>query len=354
MDNGAPPTKKNVLRAIRLLLRAAVLAAALLHGVASLGAHTGVRELELLVSDDPRKAVAQAERWIQEARRTGERALELKALRLQALAHDQVEDDKLLLDVAARGLALAGELGQPEAQVEFVTARGAARVLAGKYGEAMLDYDEALRLATAAAMEDSVARVNVGRGHLLLAVGRIADAFGAYTRAHARFEMLGDRFGMSNTLSALAGVYGREVSPTADLEKAIDYHLRAIEYSQPGGGRFDRGTDYHNLGAIYLRLKRYELARANLEKSRAISQELRDPVGVAYAHHRLGMLALEQGRSAEALELQDKAFSVFAGTGDRTLQFRTQLVRAEALAALERKRESLDALARATAGAEQL
>src|SRR5204863_6012554 len=140
--------------------------------------------------------------------------------------------------------------------------------------------------------------------------------------------------GMSTTLSALAGVYGRETATPADIEKAIAYHQRAIELSQSYGGRFDRGTDLFNLGTLYLRLKQYDRARANIQASLAISQELKDPTGMAYAHYRLGDLELKQGRAKDALAFHDKAIAEFASGGDRALQFRTHLARAEALAAL--------------------
>jgi diguanylate cyclase (GGDEF)-like protein len=185
-------------------------------------------------------------------------------------------------------------------------------------------------------------------------MGRVPEALDALTLAHARYEKLGDRFGMSTTLSALASVYGRETATPAELEKAVAYHQRAIEFAQSYGGRFDRGTDFFNLGTLYLRLKQYDRARSNIQASLAISQELRDPVGTAYAHYRLGVLELMQGRPRDALALHDKAIAVFATGGDRALQFRTHLARAETLAALDRKRESLEALETAAALAQQV
>jgi diguanylate cyclase (GGDEF)-like protein len=337
---------------------AAVLAAALGMGAVLVAppaaAASEARELELRISDNPRQAMADAQQWLAEAARTNNRPLELKALRLKVLAHDQVEDDRGLTDAAARGLALARELHHPEAEAEFIAARAGGQAIAGRYPEALADYDEAMRLAVSHRLEDRAARINLGRGHLFLAMGRVPDALDALTLAHARYEKLGDRFGMSTTLSALASVYGRETATPADIEKAISYHQRAIELAQSYGGRFDRGTDLFNLGTLYLRLKQYDRARANIQASLAISQELKDPTGMAYAHYRLGDLELKQGRPRDALAFHDKAILEFSGGGDRALQFRTHLARAEALAALDRKREALEALETAASLAQQV
>jgi diguanylate cyclase (GGDEF)-like protein len=312
------------------------------------------RELELRISDNPRQALADAQQWLAEAARTNNTTLELKALRLKVLAHDQVEDDRGLTDAAARGLALAKELHHPRPRPSSSPPARARMSIGGRYPEALADYDEAMRLAISHRLEDRVARINLGRGQLFLAMGRVPDALDALTLAHARYEKLGDRFGMSTTLSALASVYGRETATTADIEKAIAYHQRAIELAQSYGGRYDRGTDLFNLGTLYLRLKQYDRARANIQASLAISQELKDPTGMAYAHYRLGDLELKQGRPRDALALHDKAIAEFGGGGDRALQFRTHLARAEALAALDRKREALEALETAANLAQQV
>lgn len=339
-------------RAAAILAVVLGFAAALVAGPA--GAASEARELELRISDNPRQALADAQAWLAESARTRDRALELKALRLKVLAHDQVEDDRGLLEAAARGLALAKELHHPEAEAEFIAARGAAHVIAGRYPEALRDYDEAIRHATTHRLEDHIARVNLGRGLLFLAMGRVPDALDALTLAHSRYEKLGDRFGMSTTLSALASVYGRETATPAELEKAVAYHQRAIELAQSYAGRFDHGTDLFNLGTIYLRMRQYDRARTNLLASLAISQELGDPTGMAYAHYRLGVLELTQGRARDALAFHDKAIAEFGTTGDRALQFRTHLARAEALAVLDRKRESLEALETAAGLARQV
>jgi diguanylate cyclase (GGDEF)-like protein len=318
------------------------------------GSVSPARELELLISDNPRKALEDAEGWLAEARGKKDRELELKALRLQAMATDQMEDSSRLLEVAKRGQALARELQHPDAESEFIAARAAARLLEGRYVEAAKDFDDAFQLAATYRFEGNQARIRIGRGHLFLAIGRIPEALDAVTRAYAHYEKQGDRFGMSTALSTLATLYGRETATRADLEKAVEHHQRALELSQPEGGRFDRSTDFFNLGTAYLRLKKHEQARTHLEKSLALSIELKDEVGAAYAYHRLGTLEHELGRPKEGLELQDKALLVFGRTGDRAMEFRTQLARAEALAALGRKREGLEALERATGIAARL
>jgi diguanylate cyclase (GGDEF)-like protein len=323
---------------------------------AALAIHPGseLRDLELRVSESPRKSLADATSWQAEAQRAGNRPLQLKSLRLQALALEQLEEAPRLAEVASRGLALARELQHREAECEFVAARAGAHRVAGRYAESARDYAEALRLAEAYALEDHQARFAVSRGHVEHALGRIPEALDWIMKGHARYERIGDRFGMSYALSALANVHGRQEAGPADLEKAVTYNTRSLELSQPEGGRSDRATDYYNLGTTYLRLKNHELAQGYLEKSLALFRELGDELGVAYADHRLGLLEAERRRPREALALQDRALAIFARTGSRAMELLTQLARAEALSLIERRGESLEALARARAVAQQL
>ena len=168
----------------------------------AIAAHTPkeFRDLELRVSEHPHKAIEDARKWLAEAQKTKNRALELKSLRLQVLALEQIEDEAGLTEAAARGLALAVEMEHHEAEVEFLAARAGARVFAGKYAEASKEYDEALRLADGYGFDGHVARISIARGRVDLALGRIPEALEWTMKGHARFERLADRFGMSNEI----------------------------------------------------------------------------------------------------------------------------------------------------------
>ncbi|WP_171163520.1 GGDEF domain-containing protein [Usitatibacter palustris] len=302
------------------------------------------RELELLVSDHPKKAARDAQAWLAEGQRTRNRHLELKGLRLQALAFEQVEDTERLLEVALRGIALARELDYPVAEVQFLAARGTARMLEGKYADAARDYEDASRLALQNKLEDDVARVNINRSQLFLTLGRIPESLDSAMRAYSHFELRGDSYAMALSLSALANVHSRDTASAADLSRAAELHQRSLELLGSNAGRYDLSTDYFNLGTVYLRLKDRDKARGYFEKSLDASRGLEDPVGEAYVHHRLGTLAREQGQPKEALAFQDKALAVFKDKGNPVMELRTQLARAEVLSVLDRRKETLEAL----------
>ncbi len=334
--------------------RLAALGLLLALGAPAQAAHTPVRELERLVSDHPHNAVRQAEAWLAQAARTRDLELGLKAQRLLTMAWEAIEDSERLRRAADKGLELARELKDREAEAELTAARAGAESLDGNHAEALRTLDEAARLADLPGHEHTAAKVAIARAHVEMAQGRIAEAVTLAVRAYGHFESARDSEGMSNALSAMANIYSRESSSPADLQRAADYHQRALDLAGPGAGRWDRATDLFNLGSVHLRLKAYDKARGYLEKCLALSRELEDQVGAAYAHHRLGVLEKEQGRPAQALALQDKALAVFTELGDRMMEFRVRLARAEVLALLDRRREALESLAGARALAERI
>lgn len=334
-----------------------VLACLLVLGCAVANAAPGdtqSREIERLVADHPRKAMVEAEAWLAEAARTRNKALGLKAQRTLALVYETLEDSERLRQAVAQGLALARETGNLEAEAELTAARAAAEALDGNYPEAARLYESASRQAEAPGLESVGARINIGKGHVFLTQGRIAEALAITLKSFSHFESRKDPYGMANSMSSLAHIYSRESASVSDLMKAADYHQRSLDLSGSGVGRSDRATDYFNLGSVHLRLKSWDRARSYFEKSLVLSKELEDTVGIAYAHHRLGVLERNLDRLKEALSFQDQALLVFKDTGDRALEFRAHLERSDVLARLDRRRESLDALALAQALADRL
>jgi diguanylate cyclase (GGDEF)-like protein len=305
------------------------------------------RALERAVSDDPRQAISVAERWLREAQAKGDKPGQLKALRLLAMAHDQTEEGPMLHDNAERGAALARELGDWEALCEFIAARATAASNEGNYAAATKLYDQAIELAEQYRLQDNLAKVYVSKANMYQARGRVSDALELLFKAYAIFETQGNKLWMSSTLSALANVYSRDTASVEDLKKAIDYHQRSLGLMDPKTSRFDVGTDYHNLGVTYHRLKDYKQARPYFEKSLVLARELKDPVSEAFLHYRLGLLAKEERKFGEALAYFDQALPVFVGAGNASLQFLIHLARAQTLSRLERKKESFDALAAA-------
>jgi diguanylate cyclase (GGDEF)-like protein/PAS domain S-box-containing protein len=312
------------------------------------------RPLDELISDHPRAALKQSARWLAEAQSRGDKALRLRALRLSAMAHDQVEEVAELKDDAQQGLALAQEMGDLAAECEFRGALGVVAVSENRYADAMAIYNDAIALAEANNLPDNRARLIYGKGSAYLALGQTPDALKLLQEAHAYFEQTHNTVWLVGTLSAMATAHKGDPKDPATQRKAIAEYERALALIQDGRHRYDTSTLYHNLGVSYAALKENDQARAVLEKAVAIVRELDDPVSEAYLRYRLGQLARDQRRYPEALADFDRALPVFEQIRNANMQLWVQLARARALAAMERRRDANDALTRAQALKDQI
>ena len=75
--------------------------------------------LERKAADDPLAAIQESATWLQRGMTEGDKALQLKALRLKVMAIVELDDTKELSALAMQGLALAQELQDRQAECEL-------------------------------------------------------------------------------------------------------------------------------------------------------------------------------------------------------------------------------------------
>ncbi|MBL8521299.1 MAG: GGDEF domain-containing protein [Betaproteobacteria bacterium] len=300
--------------------------------------------LEAKVADDPRAALKEAADWHERAIRAADRAAQLKALRLRIMALSQLEDTHAMSTAADAALPLARELKSAQAECEFLTVKGYKLSSEGKFVESQRVYDQALAVAEAAGLKRAAHGVLLAKAFDLSLMGRDADALELLSKAHQAFTDLGDAVNARLTLAAIGNAYFHERSSVEDLRKAASYYERAVSPDAERTRRHELATSYANLGAVHQRLKDFPKSRKYLDRAEALYRALGDPIGQAFAHYRLGLVANEEKKWLEALVELDKALAAFAASGESTMQFNVQRARAAALAELDRKRESLDAL----------
>jgi diguanylate cyclase (GGDEF)-like protein/PAS domain S-box-containing protein len=313
-----------------------------------------LRAMEAAISDHPRQAIRQAQVWRDAGRASGDKALQLKGLRLLAMAHEQVEETALLKEDSAAGLPLARELADPVAECEFLGVLAGVATSENRYADATAQFNDAIAFAERKQLPGSRARLLAGKANVYLALGRGSEALSLLQEAHSHFERNGDKLWRVAVLSAMAGVDKGDPRDRETQLKAIDYYQQALALLDPKTSRYDVGTLYHNMGVAYAAMKEYAQARVYFEKSVAIVRDLDDPVSESYLRFRLGKLALEEKRYAEALADFDRAQETFTEKKNNTMLLGVQLARARALAGLDRRKDTLDALAQAQALAARL
>ncbi len=305
--------------------------------------------LERMIADDPRAALKESEAWLAQGNKAADKILKLKAMRLMVMAVGALEESRNLAKQAELGLTLARELKDAQAETEFLSAKASALAAEGKYLDAQPVFDEAIRVAEQAGLNRAVTGVMVSKAFIYGLLGRDMESLDMLFKAHQRYTEMGDMVAARSTLSAIGNAYAHDHASRDDLLKALSYHEQSIEQDAEKNQRHDLSTVYFNIGVVYQRLKDITKAKLYIQKSMALLNALGDPVGEAFGDYRLGVLSGEIGQWSEALSYQDKALPVLTQSGDITMIFNVQRARAKAFAFLDRRRDSLDALARANA-----
>ena len=307
------------------------------------------RTLERKVADDPRAAIRESGTWQEQALKSGDKPQQLRALRLMVMATVQLEESVNVAKLAAQGLALARELRDPQAESEFLSARAASLSSEGKYLDAQTAFDEAIIVAEKAGLMRAATSVMVSKAFVYSLLGRHTDALDLLFRAHQRYVELGDEHGARTTMSAIGNAYTHDRASREDLLKALSYHQQSIAPGAETDSRHELANVYFNMGVVYQRLKDLPNAKMFVQKSMVLFRALNDSIGRAFGNYRLGVLAGETGKWDEALGYLDNALPELTRAGDATMIFNVHRARAKTLANLDRRRDSLDALARADA-----
>ena len=305
--------------------------------------------LERRVADDPRSAIRESELWLQQGAAGADKSLTLRALRLMAMAQAQLEDSVTLAKVAARGLEVARQLGDAEAECEFLSAKAVALSEEGKYLEAQPVFDAAIGIAERAGLKRAATGAMVSKAFVYGLRGRNADGLELLLRAHQRYVELGDARIARTTLSAIGTAYAHDHASREELLKALDYHQQSLAPDAEQNSRHELATVNFNLAIVHERLKDLPMAESYARKSISLYAALDDPIGVAFGSYRLGRIAVDSAKWDEAVRYLDSALPELTKSGDATMIFNIQRARAKAFAHLDRRRESLDALERADA-----
>lgn len=301
-------------------------------------------ELDYAVSDDPRGALKRAETWLQQGRARGDKVQQLNALRLSAKANEQGEERPALERDVEAGLLLARELGDREAEAEFLTQRATLLSEAGNSAEANKAFDEVIDFANRNRLPANVAKAQAARAHMNIMLDRAADALALLVEAHAYFETHHDKLGMAYTFSLMSQVLSLDPDEKAARLKSIEYTRRALSMMDPKRSRHDMGVHYHNLGVELAKARELDKAREQFEKGMAIARELGDRVSIAYLDFRIAELDREEGNLKAVLPALDRAAPVFVDTENTTMQLLATVSRAKVLGELGKKREAMQAL----------
>ncbi len=224
---------------------------------------------------------------IEAAHASGDRSLELDALRLRA--------------------ELARNQGDPAAALEAC--------------EEALD-----RAGTSRELFDKRAHVLIQKGILLRRAGRAEEAFTAYSEAIVIFRRLGIRRSEAFALSSL----GVALTANGLYEDAIVVFRASIHIDRETGDRLRLGRKLSNVGQLYDTLGDQEAGLAFVQRALDVFEAVDDRAGRCDALSAIAEMMLEKGEepSAAAVPL-DQAKRIAARLGSHYEIARERLVRAQ-------------------------
>jgi len=288
---------------------------------------------------DPDASKLDAEQALDIIRRHPDADLEIRARLLLcdyyserdgSAARQQIDATSALLPQARRKGLRAGVL----------TCKGETLETAGDNAHAMIDFDEAVAVATAVNDEQMLAEALFSRGYLRALQGEYAAGMSDVRRSHDLFERINMPQHALTVLNSIATIYKR----MGDYEQASHIYDRVRGQQHDAGLRRDEAVTLHNLGRARLMLGDWAAARADFSGCLALSQGLNYTRGMAYALVGLASVGNATADPNGALRTLEQAAELQRRTPDARLNAQIQLARGSALRQLQRGAEALSAL----------
>jgi tetratricopeptide (TPR) repeat protein len=144
-------------------------------------------------------------------------------------------------------------------------------------------------------------------------LGQMERAIEYHERALAISKDIGDRRGEGTNLGNIGNAY----SDLGQVERAIEYYERALAISKDIGDRRGEGTNLGNIGNAYSALGRVERAIEYYEQALAISQEIGGRRDEGHHLGNIGAAYLALGQLERAIEFCERALAISKDIGDR-------------------------------------
>ena len=293
----------------------------------------------LAVRTDPEASKRDADSALELLKRTPDPDLEVRAHML--LCDYQSERDS----AAAQREITAATVLLPHVRRQALRAgvldcQGAIFETAGDNAKAMVQYQEAVSIASREHDDEMLAQSLFSRGYLLGVQGDYATGLSELRHADALFEKIKKPLHAQTTLNSIAILYNR----MGDYVQARRIYARALKAQREAGLQREQAVTLYNLGRVDENLHDWDAAREAFSGSLEISRRIHYPRGEAYGLRGLAAVENAMGNPAGALETLKSAEVLQHQTPDARLRAQIQLARGIAFHKLQRLPESTAAL----------
>jgi signal transduction histidine kinase/DNA-binding NarL/FixJ family response regulator len=304
-------------------------------------------EIERAVEYDPFGEALKAQRVAVEARKKGDKVAEEKALLRLSLARGVLLDNAPNEEDERRGEELARELKDMSVLCWYIEGRAWIAWHDSKFEEAEAIRKESLEIAQRNHLDVWVGWSATYHGIVLNDSGRKAEALKEMTRAYEIFEAMHYDYATATVLGTIGDTYAGPLARPEDQAKAAEYYLRSLDLLDMKVFRAVGARTYARLGLTYMRRDDPATAERMMMEAVRLADAMHFESLSANASMHLAGLNARMKHYDKALAFADRAVDFYTKNIDRYMLIGSHMGRAEALAGLGRKKESMDALASA-------
>ena len=157
--------------------------------------------------------------------------------------------------------------------------------------------DECIRLSRKLLYLPGLASALNSRGHAFLNKGMAEKAKPSFTES----RLLGDQLQDPTVLSAAYNGLGSCADLSLQLDTAVKYKIKAIEYGLKASDKSFLGLIYNSLGTLYLKQGKLNQSIDNLMKAARYFEELKDTGKMAMTYNNLGIALRNLDKFSDAI-----------------------------------------------------
>ena len=251
-------------------------------------------------------------------------------LLLAAKAATRVGQLDLATMLATRALDEFRAKADADGRMRATNVLGAIAFERGQVAEAEDRFGQALVLAQELSDSLVAARASNNLASVAHLRGRPDLALSLYRNAMLSYQRLGDRRGTAETYHNL-GLTFRDMAALGDADDAAS---EAVRHASMVGEKALMALTLMGRAEVQLAKGDLRLARSELDQAQRLAEEAGDELGTAEVSRLRALVALDDGKSADAHAAAEAARAVAARYGSTLLQAECALASARALNAL--------------------
>lgn len=202
----------------------------------------------------------------------------------------------------------------PDDRMELLTLKGQIQDIQGDWDEAINNFQEILRLASADRDRRIIADVNRRVGSIMLRRGEFASA-SVYLQEGQRLAEEGDDI---HTLVDIFYDMGGLHERTGENDLAIEFFNRSRELAHSIGEEMGEGKALYGIGRVYENLLDYDMAIKFKKEALLVLEKIGDANEIAKVSTSLGNDLRALGDMDNSIKYQEKAINLAQSVGDLT------------------------------------